>query len=524
MKIALLSTFDRDGGAAVAASRLHRGLRLLQQDSWLLVKCKSGRDPHTVQIDAPGPDIKKQEGLFRLIEELNYTRNRTSLSNTRFSLSYPGYGMAKNPVVQAADIVNLHWVALFQSVESVAQMMQTARPVVWTLHDMNPFSGGCHYSAGCLRYRTDCVDCPQLRENAWQLPARILQRKIKYWRRNLTIVTPSRWLAACARQSSVFRNFRVEVIPNSLETDVFIPRDKAAAKKKLGFSPEQTLLLFSAHSDGEKRKGFNELWQALGRALQNPRFQALVAAGAVRILNLGPHNKKNLPGGSAVHNLGVIDAVDEVAAVYAAADVLVMPSLEENLANVMLEAMACSTPVLAFAVGGTPDVIRNGATGFLVPVSDCDQLADRLLELVFDRTLREQMGMNCRSLIEEKFALKDQAANYIELFGDLLKTRPENGMIPDGGEADNETGGPTVNESAAMAGGEDFAREIAPIMPRLIAWSVFKNRSLHNLKVIGYLLKNRGVVHTVKAAAGKLRRRAEAIFQARRGGNQRDRP
>lgn len=524
MKIAMLSTFDRDGGAAIAASRLHRGLRLLQQDSWLLVKCKSGHDPHTVQVDPPGPEIRKREGFFRLIEERSYARNRSSLSNTRFSLPYPGRDISKHSIIATADLVNLHWVALFQSAENVASLQATGKPLVWTLHDMNPFSGGCHYSAGCTRYRSDCEDCPQLREDPWRLPARILQRRIKYLGKGLTVVAPSRWLADCARQSSVFRESRVEVIPNSLETEVFIPRDKAAAKKKLGFSPEQTLLLFSAYSEGEKRKGFGELSNALRCALKDPRFQALLSGGKIQILNLGPNRKKTVEGGLAVRNLGLIDSLDEVACVYAAADIFVMPSLEENLANVMLEAMACSTPVLAFAVGGNPDVIRQGVTGYLVPLSDCDQFAARLLELVFNPTLREQMGRNCRSLIEREFALTDQAAHYIELFSDLIKTKPEHGKIQVGQSTKNECGGSRMQDGPGADGAEDFAKEIALAMPKRIAWSVLENRVVHNLKALRYLYKNRGVIHTVKAAAGKLGRWPNGVFRARGGENKRDRP
>jgi glycosyltransferase involved in cell wall biosynthesis len=148
--------------------------------------------------------------------------------------------------------------------------------------------------------------------------------------------------------------------------------------------------------------------------------------GVVQILNLGPDQDRLSERGFAVRNWGVIDDMNKLAAIYAAADIFVMPSLEENLANVMLEAMACATPVLGFAAGGTPDVIQDGVTGFLAPVSATEQFAARLLELAFNRSLRERMGKNCRALIEQRFKLGDQAANYMELFRDLLEEKRKN--------------------------------------------------------------------------------------------------
>jgi glycosyltransferase involved in cell wall biosynthesis len=518
MKIALFSTFDRRGGAALAALRLHKGLRLLEQESWMLVKEKSGQDFYVRPMDLPARKIRKEEAVFRLIEQQVFSEKRTALSNTRFSLPYPGYDLSKTDVVKLTDIVNLHWVALYQSIESVAALLESGKPVVWTLHDMNPFSGGCHYSAGCLGYRRDCLDCPQLGENPLQLPAKILQVKRKLWRRNLTIVTPSRWLAECARQSSVFRDFRVEVIPNSLETDVFFPRDKSAAKEALGLDRKQLVLLFSTYSDKEKRKGFKELVRALQRCLKNTRFRELAAKGAIQILNLGPAQDKIAEQDFAVRDLGVINGMDKVAAIYAAADIFVMPSLEENLANAMLEALACATPVLGFDVGGTPDMIQNGVTGFLVPVSDSDKFAERLLELVFNQPLREQMGENGRRLIESKFKLQDQAVNYLELFRDLVKKSHVNAALPAADDVWNESAIPEFDKNRVPDCLEDFIRQNAPALPKHAAWNIFKNRSIHNLWSVKQLLKNNGGIYTAKTVLRKLICFLKKIIIRRDGG------
>jgi len=424
MKIVLLSTSDRTGGASIAALRLHKGLRSLGQDSWMLVKDKSGQDPHVTQLDLTGSDIHKEEDIFRLIGQRVIAENRTAISNTGFSLPYPGYDVSHTNVVQAADVVNLHWIALFQSVESVAALLDSGKPVVWTLHDQNPFSGGCHFSAGCLGYRGDCRDCPQLRQNALQLPAKILEAKKKYWRRQVTIVAPSRWLADCARQSALFGKCRIEVIANSLDHEIYRPIDKVFAKKALGLKPERLYLLFSAFTKHEKRKGFSLLIRALQYCLRQDRFRGLAAAKGIAVLTLGPH-ETGLEGlGIPLHPLGMVADDHRIARIYAAADMLVLPSLEENLPNVMLEAMACGTPVVGFAIGGMPDVIENGVTGMMATPGSPEDLAEAVLRLAFDSHLRIQQGQYGRRLIESHYKLSDQSQNYLKLYEELLIAKP----------------------------------------------------------------------------------------------------
>jgi len=495
MKIVLLSTSDRSGGASIAALRLHKGLRVLCQDSWMLVKEKNGRDPYVKQTNWFARKMSTQEETFRLIEQQVFARNRTAVSNTMFSLPYPGYDLSKTHLVRKADVINLHWVARYQSVESAAALLDIGKPVVWTLHDQNPFSGGCHYSAGCLGYCFDCWDCPQLSDNAMQLPAKILEAKKKYWLRNLTIVTPSRWLAECARQSSLFGKFRVEVIPNSLETDIFVPRDKASAKKALGLEKKQILLLFSSYSDKEKRKGFAEFTQALRHCFKDHRFRELATNETVKILNLGPCQGEFAVEGLSVIDLGVVSSSKKLAVAYAAADIFVMPSLEENLANVILESLACATPVVSFAVGGTPDVIQNGETGFMAPAYDCVKLADLILELIFNPNLRERLGRNGRQLVEKRFKLHNQAAKYLELFRDLLKKKEAHFCAP---LTDDSKPTDIAAEPGHLAGNH----YLSSIYHSTV--KIQQNRFISNMRAARYLLKTTGFLHAVKALVRKI--------------------
>ncbi|HLP48811.1 MAG TPA: glycosyltransferase, partial [Candidatus Kapabacteria bacterium] len=278
-----------------------------------------------------------------------------------------------------------------------------------------------HYTAGCLKYREDCRDCLQLRDNRQQIPFHILNNKLKHRYDNLTIVTPSRWLAGCASASKLFNGLRVETIPNSVETDIFKPLEKRTAKKELGLAPGQIALLFGTHIENEKRKGFSNLLEALRYCLQDPNFIRLAKSGGIKILTFGPPQGDLRKLGIKFQSFGSIAEKDKLALLYAAADLFVLPSLEDNLPNTMLESMACGTPVIGFAVGGMPDLIQNGMTGGLAPCFDNKKFAELILDLVFAAAKREQMGRNCRHLIEEKFKLQDQAANYLELFNDLSK-------------------------------------------------------------------------------------------------------
>jgi hypothetical protein len=212
MRILQINTHDIQGGAARAAYRLHQGLRQIGADCRMLVRHKVSLEDSVLQVqkselESPIEDIDETAIQTHYIDT-----HRTELSNTYFSHSFPGFELANSAVVRAADVINLHWVARFQSPVTLGSLVHSGKSVVWTLHDQWPFTGGCHYSAGCQNYRQDCRSCPQLTEDPFSLPSAVLNDKRQLFKHaNLTIVTPSRWLAECAHESSVLKNFRVEV-------------------------------------------------------------------------------------------------------------------------------------------------------------------------------------------------------------------------------------------------------------------------------------------------------------------------
>ncbi len=419
-----MSTYDIQGGAAIAAHRLHRGLRGLGEDCRMGVRHKSSANDTVIHL-SPQEEANPSDQEFFLrtvIQGHCIDSHRTDISNTMFTLPYPGYDIACLPPVQEADIINLHWVSGFQSPITLRKLFSLGKPVVWTLHDQWAFSGGCHYAAGCAEYQTDCTDCPQLADDPFNLPAAVLRDKQALLSpANLTIVTPSRWLASCARESSLFRKLRVEVLPNSLDTDFFTSLPKEGAKKDLGLSTESVTLLFGATDCAEKRKGFSELLTALRLCLAHHDFRTLAEGGRLKILCFGHPDSTLNHSGLPIIPLGYLGSPERVKTAYAGADLFILPSLEDNLPNTILEALSCGTPVVAFATGGIPEVVKDGENGRLAPVGDSQALARAILSLVLHPEESAQMGRNGRNLMVEEYSLPIQAKRYKNLYQELVR-------------------------------------------------------------------------------------------------------
>jgi len=434
LKILQVSTYDLQGGAAIAAYRLHRGLRAMGEDCRMLVRHKSSADETVLRVLSQDQPVPEDEDFFlrTVIQSQHIDSHRTEISNTLFTLPYPGDDLAGSTLFREADLVNLHWVAGYQSPITVQKLWQQGEPVVWTLHDQWAFTGGCHYSAGCLKYRSDCLSCPQLADDPWDVPAAVLRDKLTLWARaNLTIVTPSRWLAACARESALFRELRIEVIPNSLDTEFFTPFPKEDAKRDLGLPPDAATLLFGAEEGSEKRKGFRELLAAMHHALAMPEFRSLLERERLKILCFGHPDPTLRDEGLPVVALGYLESPERIRTAYSAADQFILPSLEDNLPNTMLEALSCGTPVVAFAAGGIPEVVFDGVNGRLAPVGDSQELARSISSLIFRPEESKSMGRNGRRLMVEEYSLPIQARRYKRLYQDLCEGHePRKAPIP----------------------------------------------------------------------------------------------
>jgi glycosyltransferase involved in cell wall biosynthesis len=466
MKIIQLNTYDIDGGAARAAYRLHRGLIEIGQKSRLLTTSKRSRD-ETVSLLSPQPRTGESDSDYlSLIQKHYISANRTPLSNTLFSLPYPGLDLTQLQDILAADIINLHWIAHFQSPVTLKKLLDLGKPVVWTLHDMWAFTGGCHYASGCNQYQEDCTNCPQLAQDHYHLASAILKDKLdRLTHANLTIVTPSQWLAELARNSRLFRHHRVEVIPYSLETDIFVPLVKATAKQRLGIAPDTMTLLAGAGDGNERRKGFSELLQALEICGEDDRWRDIVKTGRVTLLCFGVPNERLHSLDLPVVFLGRITSDEKLSEIYSAADLFILPSLEDNLPNTLLESMSCGTPVIAFPVGGIPDIVENGVTGRILSTINPKEMAQAIIECAGDQALCWQMGEKSRQVMESHHALPVQAKHYLDLYRDLL----ENQSVADGRAIFDVSGDVLVAPvPVELTRGENFDR----IFPQLVLESL----------------------------------------------------
>ena len=484
MKIVQIGTSDISGGASRAAFRLHKGMIQAGHDCLSLVRYKDSSDDSVFCVSQRLPGKEEEAGLFfsEAVQGHYINSHRTDISNTMFSLPCPGYDVSHLPVVKEADIINLHWVACFQSPLTLRRLFALGKPVVWTLHDQWAFTGGCHYSAGCDKFRNDCSSCPQLVEDPFGLPAAALKDKVELFKdANLVIVTPSRWMAECARQSMLFKDLRVEVIPNSLETDVFRPHRKDEAKESLGIAPDTVTILFGGEDGNEKRKGFQKFISAIRQCLEKTEFQALVKGGKVMAICFGRPSHEMETMGMPVLPLGYLDSDEKISKAYSGADIFILPSLEDNLPNTMLESMSCGTPVVAFEIGGIPDVIETGVTGRLVPPGNKDRMAEELISLIKDPDRREAMGRNCRQLMVKEYSLEVQALRYEALYNELLgKTGMSSDSIEKKDRLDGSFRGP--------------AGHVKPVDPAGAAgacfMSIFDRVLLKALKELGFDLRN----------------------------------
>jgi len=419
MNVLIINTADVRGGAAKAAYRLHKGLNMIGIDSVMPVKDKKTHDDRILKVNVLENKFGSIDlNIINAIQRRYIDQNRTPLTNTKFTFPYPGYDLSGLEIIKQADIINLHFIASFQSCESIRKLLLSGKPVVWTLHDQWAFTGGCHYSAGCDKYKTDCLGCPQLKDDLHHIPHKVLTHKLSLSdAAKLFIVTPSKWLSRIARESLLFRELTIEVIPNAVEPDIFCPvGDKGESKKKCNIPNDVTTILFGAPSGNIKRKGFDKLLEAIETCMKNRKFRKLVKKEKIKVLCFGTPSSDIEKLNISYKSFGKINSDYELRDIYNTADFFVLPSLEDNLPNTMLEAMSCGTPLVAFNIGGIPDVVTDNETGRLVTPFDTGQFAEAIMDLTFNEKKRKILGYNSRKLIENHYHLPAQAQKYRDLF------------------------------------------------------------------------------------------------------------
>lgn len=414
MKILHISSYDIAGGAARSAFRLHTELKSVGFDSSMLVMRKSGVDDETYALQTSKALINR---LLRRLRKIRIHRDVVKkVALTSFTDDRTYYHRDLRHQIPEADIINLHWIAGFVDYQSFFSRMPIHARVVWTLHDMNPFTGGCHYDGGCNKYEYKCNRCPQLGTKIavdyayeiWSRKQRVLEQ---IGHDKLQIVAPSQWLTAKAKHSKLFSKYPIETIPYGIDLGVFAPRNKAFARDVLDIPPNVQVLLFVAHSLSDPRKGIKFLQESL-KNLPNAERYFLLSVGS---------DQPEIDIQLAHLHLTSINNDRFLSLVYSAADVFIIPSQEDNLPNTVLEAMACGTPVIGFDVGGIPEMVRPNITGFLTPSGDVAGLQSAITTILERPEARKQMALNCRQICVNEYSSELQAKRYIDLYESLLE-------------------------------------------------------------------------------------------------------
>lgn len=422
MKIVHINTSDMMGGAARSAYRLHQGLSVTGRDSTMFVSRAKVADPSVVEMQ---PSQRFFDRARRRLRRMRIARDYQRYEATR-PAGFEPFQDCRSPFLYdflrdlpSCDILNLHWVAdSFLDYESFFAGVSETTPIIWTLHDMNAFTGGCHYDLGCGRFASCCGQCPQLGSKASDdLANQIWQRKEHAFSQvdpsRMQFVTPSRWLAEEVKRSPLTQRFPVSVIPYGLDLNDFAPRDSAACRETLGLPGDAKILLFVADGLDNERKGF---------ALLTTVLENLPSDLPVAVVSVGrnqPQVEVNVPW----FHVGQVNNDRQLSELYSAADLFVIPSLQDNLPNTVLEAMACGTPTLGFDIGGIPDMVRPGITGMLVPPADAPALGAAMVRLFQEPENLRQMGENCRRIALEEYPLTLQAERYAKLYESLLGGR-----------------------------------------------------------------------------------------------------
>ncbi|WP_319525639.1 glycosyltransferase family 4 protein [uncultured Desulfosarcina sp.] len=406
MKVIQLSHSDANGGAARAAYRIHHCLRDAGIDSRMWVNQALAGD---VTVQGPLNKREKQSAVLRghvggLFKHIFKTGNPIMHSPAIFPSRW-----VKRVNTSDADIVHLHWIA--EEMLSVADIGRIQKPIVWTLHDMWAFCGAEHLAMD-TRWRDGYrhENRPPY-ESGFDLNRWTWLRKHKHWQRPIHIVTPSRWLADCARESKLMHNWPISMTPNPIDTERWKPITYELARELLGLPVDVPLLLFGAIGGvSEHHKGFDLLLRALEHLQGEPHVQGL------ELVVFGQRTPQSPPRlGFPIHFTGHLHDDLSLRALYSAANALVIPSRQDNLPNTGIEAQACATPVIAFNIGGLPDIVVHQQTGYLAKGFDTQDLA-RGIVWVLAKRKTGRLGKQAREQAVARFSYPVIAEKYRQIY------------------------------------------------------------------------------------------------------------
>lgn len=415
LKVLIVSTAE----FGIAPHRLMRALQKCHIDARMLVRDKKSADGTVITVNASFR--KKLLNVFRFFWErwVIWSHNGFSRKNLfAVSIANTGNDISHLSEVKQADIIHLHWINHgFLSLEDIRKLLDMGKPIVWTMHDMWAFTGVCHYVGNCLKYRQHCGCCPLLKSSrSKDLSYRVFDRKQQVFDKRITFVACSDWLALCARESYLLKNQDVISIPNPIDIDVFCLQSKLEAKRKFALSKNKKAILFGAAKLSDPRKGYSYFCRAM--ELFARKYPSLNKE--IELVFFG-NSDVCLPATIPyqVRKVGYLTGEADMAALYNAVDVFVIPSLEDNLPNTVMEAMACGVAVVGFATGGIPQMIDHMQNGYVAGYASCEDLMKGIYWVLYQADIKK-LTENARQKIVSCFSEEVIVERFRELYNSLI--------------------------------------------------------------------------------------------------------
>ena len=418
MKVLLINTSDIVGGAAVAANRLLHALNECGIEAKMLVKVKSSDNNSVFSIG---------DSLFtcllnkiRFISErlLIFVANQFSKKNLfAVSIANTGFDISVIDAVKDADVIHIHWINQgFLSLSDINKISALGKPIIWTMHDMWPFTSVCHYAGECHEFQNKCEKCNMLDSKC--LVKRTFDNKFKlYSNTNVTFVGCSNWISNLAKSSFLIKDKPIFSVPNTIDINKFKRIDKNEAKRKVGFDINKIYILFISQKVTDERKGVMYFVEAMNKIKINYPEKSK----NIEVVMLGKNSYQiQLQIPFKTHAIGYVSDEKRIIDVYNAIDVYVTPSMQDNLPNTIMEAMACGVPCVGFNIGGVPELIDNGINGFIAEPRNVDSLAEGIIS-VLSEDIYKNYSDNCVSKVASEYSYSVIVSKYLEIYKNALK-------------------------------------------------------------------------------------------------------
>jgi glycosyltransferase involved in cell wall biosynthesis len=422
MRVLIVNTSEKTGGAAVAANRLRDALNNNGVKTKMLVRDKISEDITVVSM----PKSLSSRWYFLWERWCIFWNLRFSKEHLwEVDTASCGSDITRLREFQEADVIHLSWINQgMLSLNSIKKILATGKPVVWTMHDEWMATGICHYAHECDHFKSQCGHCPLLPNEGSErdLSAKIWKRKQQLLKEgNIFFVACSQWLENEAKGSGLFVGQRITNIPNPINTHIYCPQDKQEARLRAGLPADKHLILFVSQRVTVERKGMNYFVEAINKLVeQHPEMKENTGVAV-----LGGHSEEvagqlNLP----VYPLGYVNDEKKIVNIYNSVEVFVLPSLEDNLPNTIMEAMACGIPCVGFNVGGIPEMIEHQKTGYVAEYKNAEDLAQGICWILMEAHY-EELRKACLHQVAQKYSQHAVAEKYIQVYNqaNALKKR-----------------------------------------------------------------------------------------------------